>query len=133
MKEPDDTHSLVSWFHSAFSVGGWRVGGMPENRVGMIVCGAFLGLVSAVVVAKMRQPAAEPDQAVAAAAHRDSCDQRKRRRRSQRRQNPRRSRFILCPLPNRFPSRADCPDLAASGQWATKRVRTLSRRLQGSH
>jgi hypothetical protein len=41
---------------------------MPENRLGMIVCGAFLGLVSAVVVAKVREPAAKPDPAVAAAS-----------------------------------------------------------------
>jgi hypothetical protein len=48
---------------------GWR-SVMPENRLGMIVCGAFLGLVAAVVVAKMREPAADapkPDNAVAAA------------------------------------------------------------------
>ena len=41
---------------------------MPANRLGMIVCGAFLGLVSAVVLAKMHEPAAEPDKEVAAAA-----------------------------------------------------------------
>ncbi len=40
---------------------------MPENRLGMIVCGAFLGLVAAVVMAKMREPAPEPDKEVAAA------------------------------------------------------------------
>jgi hypothetical protein len=37
---------------------GWR-SMMPENRLGMIVCGAFLGLVAAVVVAKVREPAAD--------------------------------------------------------------------------
>ena len=41
---------------------------MPENRLGMIVCGAFLGLVSAVVVAKVREPEVQPDKAVAAAS-----------------------------------------------------------------
>ena len=66
MKAPTTLSRSVRVFNLHSPLVAWRTV-MPENRLGMIVCGAFLGLVTAVVIAKMHEATPAADKAVVVA------------------------------------------------------------------